>query len=238
MNLPIPSLQDIVRLTGPNASVTADNYRHYLARVPPSWGYSPAKRTSKASFSLEMTREAAVAAGGQIGPKAGWSHNREVGGLVWDLASKRGQFMCFDLPPRWLSLRPDFRVKVDPQFFFIENGRPVFFYLQPRQGRMSGVYSLRLISSAIHTLFAVDEFSGADLLLVDLSKPEKCKERAVAAYSFADLPPLSVSEMEKFFQRFVDAYDIVSAEGVVRKARRPRPTVERGDGLFGDSPPA
>lgn len=238
MNLPIPSLQDIVRLTGPNVSVTADNYRQHLAKGAPGWGYNPAKRSSKASFSLEMTREAAVAACGQIGPKEGWPHNQEVGGLVWDVASTRGRYMCHDLPPRWLSLRSDFRVKVDPQFFFIENGRPVFFYLQPRQGRLPGVYGLRLIASAIHTLFAVDEFSDAGLLLVDLSKPDKCKERAVAAYSFADLPPLSISEMEKLFQRFVDAYDIVSAEGVVRKASRPRPSADRGDDLFGGPPSA
>jgi len=233
MTLQIPSLQDIARLTGPDVSVTADNFRKHLASEPPGWGYNPAKRTAKAVFSLKMTRDAAAEACGQIGPKPGRAHNREVGGLIWDVARGRGQFMCIDLPPRLLNLRRDFQIKVDPQFFFIENGRPVIFYLQPRQGRVPAVDGLRIIASAVHALFAEDEFSNAELLLLDLSKPQGCKERAVASYGFRDLPPLPVEKLERFLQRFVDAYDLVSAEGVVRKARRARPPLDRGDDLFG-----
>ncbi|WP_269085148.1 hypothetical protein [Novosphingobium barchaimii] len=40
------------------------------------------------------------------------------------------------------------------------------------------------------------------------------------------------------FQRFVDAYDILTAEGVARKERRPKPPRDRGDDLFDGPAPA
>lgn len=236
MALPIPPLQDVIRLTGPDVATTAANYRKHLLGSGPVWGYSPSKRLAKAVFSLEMTRDAAVDSCGRIGHTLGRPHNEEVGGLIWDAAKERGQFMCHDLAPRLLNLRSDISVKVDPQFFFVERGRPVIFYLQPRRGHVPGVEGLRAIATAIHSLFAVDELAAADLLLLDLSMPAGCDERAVAPYSFSDLPPMPTAEIEQLFQRFVDAYDLVTAEGVQRKARRPRPSAERGDDLFGPAP--
>jgi len=236
MTLPIPPLQDVVRLIGYDVATTAINLRKHLNGLGPVWGYSPSKRLAKAVFSLEMTREAAVDSCGQIGPKLGRSHNAEVGGLIWDVADQRGKFMCHDLTPRYLNLRSDIAIKVDPQFFFVEQGRPVIFYLQPRRGHVPGVDGLRVIGSAIHSLFATDDLTRAELLLLDLSMPIGCDERAVVGYSFAELPLLPTADMEKFFQRFVDAYDLVTKEGVDRKARRPRPTKDLGDDLFDGTP--
>ncbi|MFC3429064.1 hypothetical protein [Sphingobium sp. Ndbn-10] len=236
MALPIPSLQDVVRLTGPDVATTAANFRRHLRGAGPVWGYNPSKRLAKAVFSLEMVRDAAVESCGRIGHKLGRPHNAQVGGLIWDAATERGQFMCHDLSPRMLNLRSDIAIKVDPQFFFIEQGRPVIFYLQPRRGHVPGVDGLRVIATAIHSLFAIDELSAADLLLLDLSMPTGCNERAVVSYSFSDLPPLPTIDIERLFQRFVDAYDLVSAEGVERKPRRSRPAAERGDDLFGNPP--
>lgn len=237
MALPIPALQDVVRLTGSDVAATAANFRKHLRGVGPVWGYNPSKRLAKAVFSLEMTRDAAVESCGQVGHKLGRPHNQEVGGLIWDAAADRGQFMCHDLSPRLLNLRADIAIKVDPQFFFVEKGRPVIFYLQPRRGHVPGIEGLRVIATAIHSLFAVDELGAADLLLLDLSMPPGCNERAVASYSFSDLPPLPTAEIERLFQRFVDAYDLVTAEGAERRSRRPRPPAEKGGDLF-DPPPA
>lgn len=236
MLLPIPPLQDVVRLTGPDVLATAANFRKHLQGTGPVWGYGPSKRLAKSVFSLQMTRDAAVESCGQIGHKLGRPHNQEVGGLIWDTAAQCGQFMCHDLSPRLLNLRADVAIKVDPQFFFVQQGRPIIFYLQPRRGHVPAVEGLRVIATAIHSLFAVDELAAADLLLLDLSMPAGCNERAVVPYSFSDLPPLPTAEIESFFQRFVDAYDLVSAEGVERKPRRPRPPMERGDDLFGPMP--
>jgi hypothetical protein len=183
-----------------------------------------------------MTREAAVRACGQRGHQAGRPHNEEVGGLIWDAANERGKFMCHALPPRLLNLRSDIAIKVDPQFFFIERGKPVIFYLQPRRGHVPGGQGLHVISSAIHSLFAMDDLDNGDLMLLDLSRPLGCDERVCATYSFDDLPPLPTEETEQFFQRFVDAYDILSKAGVKEKAKRPRPPADRGDDLF--PPPA
>jgi hypothetical protein len=82
MPLPIPPLQDVVRLTGPDVATTAANFRKHLRGSGPVWGYSPSKRLAKAVFSLEMTREAAVESCGLIGHKLGRPHNEEVGGLI------------------------------------------------------------------------------------------------------------------------------------------------------------
>lgn len=236
MPLPIPPLQDVVRLTGSDVATTIANYRRHLQGSGPVWGYGPAKRLAKAVFSLEMTREAAVDACARRGHELGRPHNAEVGGLIWDTASSRGQFICHDLAPRQLNLRSDISIKVDPQFFFIEKGRPVLFYLQPRRRHVPAVDGLRVIASVIQSLFAVDDLERADLLLLDLSMPAGCDARAVADYGFAELQPLPIGDVEGFFQRFVDAYDIVTEEGVDRKSRRPRPDKERGDDLFGHIP--
>lgn len=238
MALKIPPLQDVVRLTGSDVAKTADNYRRHLESAGPVWSYDPAKRQARAVFSLEMPREAAVKACGQKGHKGGRPFNEEVGGLIWDAANERGKFMCHPIKSRMLNLRSDIQIKVDPQFLFVETGKPVFFYLQPRKSHVPGALGLRVIATAIHSLFAIDDAADADLMLLDLSQPEQCDVRAMASYNFADLPLLSAAEMEGFFQRFVDAYDLVSAEGIRPKPKRPRPEKERGDDLFGPPPPA
>lgn len=238
MALKVPPLQDVVRLTGPDVATTAANYRKHLESAGPVWSYNPAKRQAKAVFSLQMTREAAIKACGQKGHESGRIFNQEVGGLIWDAANDRGKFMCHLVKARKLNLRSDIQIRVDPQFLFVENGRPIFFYLQPRKGHVPAALGLRVIASAIHSLFAIDDAAGADLMLLDLSQPEGCDARAVASYNFTDLPPLTAGEMEAFFQRFVDAYDLVSREGVKPKPKRPRPDKDRGDDLFGSPPPA
>jgi len=237
MALPIPPLQDVVRLTGHDVPSTVVNLRRYYGGTGPIWGYAPCKKLAKAVFSLEMTRDAAAAACGQKGHTAGRPHNEEVGGLIWDAADDRGKFMCHALKPQKLNLRPDFAITVDPLFFFRENGRHVIFYLQPRRTHVPGRHGLRLITSAISTLFAVDELSGADVLLLDASMPEGGDARVVSSYGLADLPLLESSEMEAQFQRFVDAYDILTNEGVTKKERRPRPPRDMGDDLFGGPHP-
>ena len=236
MPLPIPPLQDVVRLTGPDVATTAANFRKHLLSQGPAWSYDPSKRLAKAVFAAEMSRRAAVAACGHGGHVLGRPYNALVGGLIWDAAQDRGRFMCHDLAARHLHLRSDMAIKINPSFFFIEGGRPVLFYLQPRSGHVPSKDGLRVIASAIHSLYAIDEWANADMLLLDLSKPEGCKERAVAPYSFADLPPLPTAELERFFQRFVDAYDLLTSEGVERAPRRPRPPRDRGDGLFNPPP--
>lgn len=238
MTLPIPPLQDVVRLTGYDVASTVINLRRYYASTTPIWGYDPSKRLARAVFSAEMSRQAAIAACGQRGNAAGRPHNEEVGGLIWDAAQGRKKFVCYDLPSRQLNLRHDFSIKVDPLFYFIENGRPIIFYLQPRRTHVPGVHGLSLIASVIKTLFGVDDLANADLLLLDLSVPEGGTERIFSTYSFSDIALLEEQQIEAQFQRFVDAYDILTKEGVVKKERRVRPSKGTGDDLFGGPPPA
>lgn len=238
MALPIPPLQDVVRLTGHNVETTAANLRHYYRTTGAVWGYSPAKRVARTVFSSSISRQAAVRACGSTGNKLGRPYNEEVGGLIWDAAQGRGDLLCHPLSPQKLNLRPDFAISVDPLFFFRENGRTTLFYLQPRRGHVPGRDGLRMIASTIMSLFAVDQLSDADLLLLDLSAPEGCKERSIKPYTLADLSLLKSGEMEAFFQRFVDAHDILTAEGVTRKERRKQPPRDLGDDLFGGDLPA
>lgn len=238
MALPIPPLQDVVRLTGHDVETTADNLRRYYRSTGAVWGYGPAKKLAPAVFSSTISREAAVRACGQTGNKLGRPYNEEVGGLIWDAAQGRGNLMCHSLSPQFFNLRPDFAVTVDPLFFFREDGKITLFYLQPRRSHVPGRDGLRLIASSIISLFAVDQLQGADLLLLDLSAPEGCKQRSIKTYSLADLPLLEPAQMVEYFQRFVDAYDVLSAEGVVRKERRKQPPRDRGDDLFGGELPA
>ncbi|WP_156306798.1 hypothetical protein [Novosphingobium sp. AAP1] len=238
MDLPIPALQDVVRLTGHDLDSTAINLRRYYRSTGSVWGYDPCKKLAPAVFSLQMSRQAAVNACGQKGHPLGRPHNREVGGLIWDAAAGRGTFMCHPLKPRKLALRRDFSVTVDPLFSFRENGRHVIVYLQPRRTHVPGAHGLRLIASAISSLFAVDELEGADVLLLDASMPEGAESRQINCYNLEDLPLLEPAQMEAQFQRFVDAYDRLTAEGVKRKERRPKPPRDLGEDLFGSPQPA
>jgi hypothetical protein len=238
MALPIPPLQDVVRLTGHNVGSTIDNLRQYYGRTGSNWSYGPSKKLARVVFSSSIPREAAVRACGSTGNKLGRPYNEEVGGLIWDAAQGRGDLMCHPLSPQQLNLRPDFSITVDPLFFFRENGRSTLFYLQPRRGHVPGCDGLRMIASTIMSRFAVDQLRDADLLLLDLSAPEGCKERSIKPYTLADLPLLSTEEMEASFQRFVDAHDFLVAEGVTRKERRKQPPRDRGDDLFGGDLPA
>lgn len=237
MTLPIPPIQDIVRLVGDDVATTVENYRGFLAKSGGLWGYDPAKRLARAVFSHEMSRAAATRACSTRGHPSGRTSNAEVGGLIWDAASKREKRMCFPLKPQHLQLRPDFGVKVDPQFFFVEGGRPVIFYLQPRRGFQPSWYGLRLISSAIKATHAVDELEEAGLLLLDLSCPAGSRDRAVVEYGFDQLEPLPRHEVENFFQRFADAHDILAAEGVSRKKRETSKRKSEQDDLFDRAQP-
>lgn len=234
---PVPPIQDVVRLIGHDVQTTATNYRIHLEKGGGPWGYGPAKKLARAVFSMEMSREVSVHACGQRGNPLGRESNREVGGLIWDLAKERGKFICHPLKPEFLKLRHDFEIRVDPLFFFMEKKRPVIFYLQPRRTHVPGRYGLQVIATAIQSLFSVDDKDGAELLLFDLSCPAGSDTRAAASYSFSDLAPLPSGEIEEYLQRFVDAYDLVHAEGIQRKKRPPRPRPEPDPDLFDPKQP-
>lgn len=235
MALPIPPIQDVVRLIGSDVRSTAENYRRHLRRGGGAWGYDPAKRQARAVFSLIMSRGAAVRACGQRGHPLGRASNEEVGGLIWDLASRHGKFLCTPTTARLLNLRSDVSITVDPLFYFVDAGKPHIFYLQPRRTHVPGPAGLRLIASAIKSVFCVDEFEQAELVLFDLSARVGSTERVAQEYDFGSLKPYDESEMEVLFQRFVDAYDIVDNEGITITPR-PRPSKDRTDepNLFGD----
>lgn len=227
--LKVPSALDVVRIIKPDLEGTIAGLKRYY-EVLPAWGYGPARAMAMPAFSGELTLEAALLGCQKRGNPLGRASNQEAAKFIW-LAGKGRSVKCFPLAQRQFAIRRDLSFLVDPLFFFVENKIIKIFWLQPRRRFNPTIEGLGTLAVILRMTYS-DDFDEFDVELLDLSMPEGERGRVSRTFDFGSLSLLSEHEVRAALGRFAQAYDYVSAMGVARPERRPRPQKDSQPGLF------
>lgn len=220
MSVPkVPPLHDVVRLTDPSSvERTVEAVRLHVYRGPTQFNYEPVRAVAPQAWIRTLPKEQFTSACLKSRNPKGRRQNAEVAGLVWDSGRKVAS-RIYAPESRLFVIRADLSMRFQPDAFFIEDGRVVFFWLQPRRGFALSTYQLRIIATVLRRLYIVGDFEHAELEVLDCRAIDG--EREPTRYRLGDLEPVTQEEMDTHFQVFADAWDKVVA------TYQPRPRKER-----------
>lgn len=227
----LPPVHDIVRLVTPSSiEHTAEAVRLHVNRGPTAFNYEPVRAIAAQARIRALPKSQFLSACMSSRNAKGRIQNAEVAGLVWDVGD-RVESRVFTPEGRSFAIRADLSIRFQPDAFFIEGGRVVFFWLQPRRGFALSPYQLRIVATVLRRLYIVGDFEGAELEILDCRAIEG--ERVATRYRLADLDEVTQEELDAYFQVFADAWDNVVAAYQPRpsKRRQLRPDPNQ-DGLF------
>ena len=160
--------------------------------------------------------------------------NAEVARLVWDAGEGRS-LRCYSLSRRYFAIRHDLQLRIPADFYLVEQGLPVVFWLQPRKGYALDDFGRRLLASVVHRELSL-EWDEFDFEMLDTSPLSPGEARCARTFRFADLPLLLEREIATVMQQFADAFDIVSKMNLTPATNSQRRTdpPDAGQGVFGD----
>jgi hypothetical protein len=219
--LTVPAAQDIVRLVGPTDLATKQNLFSFF--TDPSAGffsYRVAHGLCRHAFAHTVPLEQILAGCDRIRHPQGVSSNVEVLRLLWAVTQKRS-VTTFELPVKRLMLRKDLSIRVAPPFAFVENGRPSVFWFQPRKGHALSFSEIAFLASILKATYLVDDYEGVGFEICDLSAPDG-KNRDPRVYTLTDFDLLPEAEVLERLQRFARAFDLLRAEGIEPRKRKPK----------------
>lgn len=218
----LPSIQHVARAIRPSIAEIKREL-HGIDRADPFMSYVLSRKLAHGLYSGDLSLSAALNACGRQKSRQGKISNAEVAKALWADAQHR-EVYCHPLRSRKYAIRHDLMITVNPGFYFVEDGLVKIFWLQPWKTFELNEEQLGVLATVIRDTFAVDDFEGAHLHMLDVSA-QGAGARSVKIYDFPDLPTLSSMQMKRTFDRFASAYDEFIGERVP-KARRPRPSAE------------
>lgn len=216
--LSVPPIHDVVRLVASPEGSTVASLRDYY-NGGGSFNYVPVRKLARALVSGKLTKNAAMLSCLSKGSPSGRKQNAEVAELVWEW-SRKHDFRCFDIKPRPYKIRADLEIPVKLDFYFVQGGKVYFFWLQPRKTYALNTQQFGILATVIRQLFAIDDFEGAKLQILDLSAPDGSDVRSTQVHSFDSLPMLTDEKLEQYLGDFAKAYDLLTDEGFEPKKRQ------------------
>ena len=133
--------------------------------------------------------------------------NTEVANLVWE-AGKGRSLRSYSLSRLYFSIRHDIELRIPADFYLVEDGIPVVFWLQPRKNFTLDNFGRRLLASVIHQRLS-SEWDQFDFEILDTSPLAAGEERNARTFRFAKLPLLPEFEVAAVMQQLADAVDVV-----------------------------
>jgi hypothetical protein len=232
-NLPIPPLHDIARIVQPTDIATYVALRDYYEQMSAVFNYRISKKLSRRVFSHEVPLQLALSACKRDWSKVGQTQNAEVVKLIWQAGEGRN-VKAYDAPSKGFPIRNDILIRVRPSFYFVERDKVSLFVLQPRRTFALTELQLGLLASIMRLSYMTDDFENVGLEILDLSSPEQKGLRLPQTYTLSNLPLLPDSEVEILLQRFATARDLLIAEGVQKRTRKPKSHINPTLPMFED----
>jgi hypothetical protein len=230
--LRLPPFHDIARLTGRDPDETeAKLYDYYANPAAAFFNYRCARGLARFVYGRQTSLQQIVDGCMRERTEQGRSCNREVIELLWNITKGRS-VQTFDLAPAYLPIRKDLSIRVALPFYFVENGRPCAFWLQPRRGYALSVGELALLASMVKHAVLVDDFRDVDFEVCDMSAPNPKSDRKPTLYHLDSFKILSREELGAKLQFVAIAYDRLVARGVQRSQRTPKNPPSTGRDLF------
>jgi hypothetical protein len=211
--LRFPGLQDAIgSVVMGNPQKTAENLEHFFRKPHFSeFDYRCAKDNSGSARTrqlglIELDKRSFRANRKEVGRR----NNREVLRAIWG-HGKTGSTLLTSENAKQFWFRKDLKVTIGPTAIIAEDSKLKLFWLQARKSQVFSTLHLQVIATLLRRLFAVDDYAGAEIEIIDCRarKPGKWKYRADLLFRDAALPSLSQEEMNTFFQTLADAWDLV-----------------------------
>ncbi|MFN3231447.1 MAG: hypothetical protein ACE363_04730 [Alphaproteobacteria bacterium] len=230
--LKVPPIHDIARIVRADGSTRLDDLVKYYELGPGKFNYNPSRAAGRKLVAGTVPYSVAVAGCYKTGSPAGWHQNADVVRLIWKWAEHK-DCMAFRIAPSPLKLRPGLAVQVRPDFYYVESGVARIVWIQPRLRFNPSKDQINIIASAISHAFLNDDFSEAEIEILDFSAPSESNERRLISYSMSDLT-ISEPRLIAVLQSFVEVFDALVASGYERPTREKRPQAPdpRQPGLF------
>lgn len=232
-----PSLLHSVALVGATRAETERNIRKMARGAPPSL-YRAANDILIATLK---------------GRGLGWSADRAIqwaraqASTIVDPDKRACAEQVFEhVAPYIMSTAPDWVRGLDVEFYSVdaELRIPVKLAALMRVGNSYAVLLLNLWKKELtleqkRAALAIlydrlqnrPELQHAHLHFVDISVPQKEKERVYRLHGWSDYQLMSSTELDQFIDRFRDGWNDYQANPEPKKPRKPRPRQD-GDGLF------
>lgn len=201
----LPSIQHVAKAIRPTVEET-ERELHRLDGGMPPFSYNLSWRVAPALYSGELSLAAALAAAKRLQVPVGVRSNAEVIEIIWRDA-QGAQDLCRPLSDRDFQIRKDLAIPVKPKFFFVRDGKVYIYWLQPWKRFELTQEQLGLLASVIKMTFIRDDFSEADLHLLDTSADSEYGMREPKVLHLNDLPLLSEEKLTAALGRFASAYD-------------------------------
>jgi hypothetical protein len=230
--LRLPAFHDIARVIGRDADETeAKLYEFYVNPNAAPFNYRYARTFSRYAFARAVPLTQILAGCRRERTKQGKLSNEEVLSLLWNLVAGRN-VRTYSLAPQFLDIRKDLRISVALPFYFVENGMPCGFWLQPRKEYALSHGALGLLASIVKLAVLKDDFKELDFEVCDMSAPAKGADRKPTIYRLDSFSILSEAETREKLQLLAVAYDRCVKRGVQRSERRPKNPPATGPDLF------
>jgi hypothetical protein len=236
--MPIPSLpasHDLVRLIRPTLEGTTFALLEHLKRRPSPWSYEKARTLAPFAFDRAVPLSALKGAcdAARMHP-AGRTSTWEVIQLVRAAGAGRS-LQCHEMKDGRLQIRQDLSIRVAADFYFVEQGRPSVFWLQPRRGFGLTDSELAMFGALVRMTVLRGDFEGSGMEILDLSAPDG-KARLPRTLNWSDLPEVPEEVVTEGIQRVVSAYDAIKLMDIdwdaVRGRGKPKDKPDHQPGLF------
>ncbi len=214
----LPPLLDFVRFERGDAAQTAGALREGYYGQGGIFNYNASKAVARALLSGGLTESAAVQVCHRLRLEAARNANEEVVRLLCR-AYPGKDYLCHRWPRRKVSLRHDMASIFDARFYFIDEGRPVVFVLQPRRAQGPTFAQFGTLAGIVKRVLFVDDFEGSDIEICDASIPVGSQARYVRRWRLKDLIIPSDDEIAAKITKYVRAIDILRDSGFQPPAR-------------------
>ena len=215
--------QDVVRVIGNSVqkadpAAVARRIEGYLLRKGCGWGYGIAKTWSPSALAghvsdqqiddhcAHLTIERAKAA--NVAVLKGLAKAGRKSGLIYRPAAEKV-----------VEVSAGLAIRISPLGYSLSaDGNVCFLLLQPRQGHIAHRVGLGLWASIVREEFAVDEFDGASVAVLDLSKTDSEARliRSVEVLGAEALPQYTRAEVDLALAVYAEGYRIATSSDNVR----------------------